>query len=66
MSVGHSGHFFKKDFIYLLLERGGGSQKERERNIDMREKHPSVASRVPPNGDLAPNPGMCPNWESNR
>ena len=24
-----------------------------------------VASRVPPIGDLAHNPGMCPDWESN-
>ena len=22
-----------------------------------------VASRMPPNGDLAHNPGMCPEWE---
>ena len=25
--------FFKKDFIYLFLERGEGREKERERNI---------------------------------
>ena len=32
-----------------------------------REKHPCVvASRVPPSGDLAHNPGMCPDWESNQ
>ena len=24
-----------------------------------------VASHVPPTGDLACNPGMCPNWELN-
>ena len=24
-----------------------------------------VASRAPPTGDLACNPGMCPDWESN-
>ena len=24
-----------------------------------------VASHAPPPGDLASNPGMCPNWESN-
>ena len=28
-----------KDFIYLFLERGEGREKERERNIDVREKH---------------------------
>ena len=25
-----------------------------------------VASQVPLTGDLARNPGMCPDWESNR
>ena len=25
-----------------------------------------VASQVPPTRDLARNPGMCPDWESNR
>ena len=27
--------FLKKDFIYLLLERGEGREKERERNINV-------------------------------
>ena len=31
----------------------------RERNINV------FASQAPPTGDLAGNPGMCPNWESN-
>ena len=26
---------FKKDFIYLVLERGEGKEKERERNINV-------------------------------
>ena len=26
----------------------------------------SHAPRTPPTGDLAGNPGMCPDWESNR
>ena len=31
------------------------------------EKHQCVvASHVPPTGDLACNPGMCPDWESNQ
>ena len=30
------------------------------------DKHPCVvASRMPPTGDLACNPGMCPDWELN-
>ena len=31
------------------------------------EKHQCVvASRAPPTGDVACNPGMCPDWESNK
>ena len=30
-----SSTLFKKDFIYLLLERGERKEKERERNINM-------------------------------
>ena len=31
------------------------------------EKHQCVvASHTPPTGDLAHNPGMCPDWESNQ
>ena len=45
------GFFFLRLFIYLA-ERG--------------QKHQCVvASRVPGTGDLACNPGMCPDWESN-
>ena len=52
--------YFKKDCIYLFLERGGGREREREG-----EKHQCVvASHVPPTGNLARNPGMCPDWES--
>ena len=52
--------FFKKDFIYLFLERGEGREKERERNINvwLPLTHPQL-------GDLACNPGICPDWESN-
>ena len=37
-----------KDFIYVFLERGEGREKERERDIAMREKHQSVASHTRP------------------
>ena len=40
-------------------------EEERRRNISVQEKHQSVASHTPPTGDLAHNPGMCPDWESN-
>ena len=54
--------FKKKDFIYLLLARGEGRQKERETSI-------GCLSRAPPGprpGDLANNPGTSPDWESNQ
>ena len=54
--------YFLKDFIYLLLGRRGGREKERERNIDVQEVYRSVASRTPPTEHLAHNPGMCPDW----
>ena len=42
--------FLKKIFIYLFLERREGREKVREGNIDVWEKHWSVASRIPPPG----------------
>ena len=57
---------FLKNFIYLLLERGEGRKKEKGRNINVWEMHGSVAPHTPPAGDLACNPGMCPDWESNQ
>ena len=38
-------------------------EKEREKH---QEKHGWVASYMPPTRDLACNPGMCPDWESNK
>ena len=52
-------YFLKTDFIYLFWERGSEGEREGE-------EHPCVvASREPPTGDLARNPGVCPDWESN-
>ena len=36
-----------------------------ERNINVREKHQSVAFPTP-TGDQTCNLGMCPDWESNQ
>ena len=47
--------FFFKDFIYLFLEKGERKEKERERNINVWT--PLVCT-----GNLALNPGMCPDW----
>ena len=49
--------------MYLFLEGGEKREKERERNMDVQEIHLLVASRTPPAGDMACNPGMCPVWE---
>ena len=56
-------------FIYVQREGKGGRKTGREtlmceRNINVQEKHPSVASCTPPTGDPAHNPGMFPDRES--
>ena len=58
--ISYTRVYFLKYFIYLFLERGEGREKERERNIDH-----LIASCIPPTGDLACNPGMCPDWDLN-
>ena len=58
-----------KDFIYLLLERerGRDGEREREKHQCARETLISCLSHpTPRTWDLAHNPGMCPNWESNQ
>ena len=40
-------------------------QKAREGEREGEKHHCVVASHVPPTGDLAHNPGMGPDWESN-
>ena len=51
--------YFLKDFIFFIL-------RERERK-GKGEKHQCiVASHASPTGDLACNPGMCPDWELNQ
>ena len=57
-----SCNFFSFSKRFYFLER----EEERERHIDFREKHWSVASCMSPTGDLACNPGVCPGWESNQ
>ena len=50
---------FLRFYLFIFRERG----REEERG----EKHQClVASHTPPTGDLAHNPGMCPDWESNQ
>ena len=45
--------------FYLFLEMGKEGEREGEKDQCV------VASHTPPTGDLAHNPGMCPDWESN-
>ena len=51
--------FFLKKILYLFSEREEDREKERETNINQ------SPLRWGPSGDLAHNPGMCPDWESN-
>ena len=51
--------FFKKLYFFIFRERGMEGEREGE-------KHQCViASHIAPTGDLACNPGMCPDWELN-
>ena len=52
--------FFKRFYLFTFRERGRAGEREGEKHQCM------VASPVPPTGDLARNPGMCPDWESNQ
>ena len=47
-------------FTYLFIFREGKGGREGEKH-----QH-AVASRTLPTGDLAHNPSMCPDWESNQ
>ena len=51
---------FLRFYLFIFRER----EREGEREG---EKHQCVvASHLAPTGDLAHNPGMCPDWESNQ
>ena len=52
--------FLLRFYLFYFLERGDGREKERQRNINV-----WLPLTWPPTGDLACNPGMCPDWESN-
>ena len=53
--------FIFEDFIYFIFRvRRGEGEREGEKYQCV------VASHMSPTGDLAPNPVMCPNWESNQ
>ena len=59
-------HLFFKDVIYYLFFRERGrEEKDRERNIEVREIHQLVASCTCPYQGTTRNPGLCPNQKSN-
>ena len=51
--------YFLKIYLLIFSERGREGEREGEKHQCV------VASHAPPTGDLAYNPGMCPDWESN-
>ena len=55
-------YFLKILFIYFQR----GEWRERQGNIDVQEIYRPVASRTPPTGVLAHNPGTCPDWKLNQ
>ena len=59
-----SGFFYSSPKDMLIDFREGGREKERERNMNVREKQ-SVASCTRPDQGLNCNLGMCPDQESN-
>ena len=52
--------FFLNFILFIYLEKGEGKEKERARNSKW-----VAASHASPTADLALNPGMCSDWESN-
>ena len=65
----HKPKWFMKWFIFLnphprtcllILEGGHGRVRERERNMDVRGKHPSAASCTHPNWGLSPQARYVP------
>ena len=52
--------FFLKILFIYFLERGKEGEREGE------EHQCVVASHAAPTGDLACNPGMCPDWKLNQ
>ena len=53
----------KKKRFYLFVFREGKGRRKRGRETSMRGCFSHTPT--PPTGDLARNPGICPDWESN-
>ena len=66
---------FQKKRFYLFIFREGEGREKEERNIDVRKKPRLVAPGMSRKkhwlvafgcGDQTPQPGLCPDWESNQ
>ena len=51
-------HHFKNIYLFIFREGKGRGKRGKHQCV--------VPSRAPPTGDLACNPGMCPDWELNQ
>ena len=51
--------FFLRLYLFIFRQRGREGEREGEKYQCV------VASHIPPTGDLAHKPGMCPDWELN-
>ena len=51
--------FFLRFYLFIFRQRGREGEREGEKHQCV------VASHMPPTGDLASNPDMCPDWELN-
>ena len=50
-------HIFEDFYLFIFREREREGEREGEKYQRV------VASCTPPTGDLAGNPGMCPDWK---
>ena len=60
--------FFKKIYLFIFRERERKGRRKRGRETWMCETYIDwfIAPHTFPTEDLAHNPGMCPDWESNQ
>ena len=54
------------NFIYFLKILFNFREREKQGEVEGEKHQCVVASCAPPTKDLACNPGMCPDWESNQ
>ena len=64
-ACGHHSFYNKLLFIFYFLKILFIFRERAREGESKGEKHWSSASHMPPTGDLACNPGMCPDQESN-